>query len=654
MLSYYVNPRLITGVETEVMIENIGIHAVVHHRMDSDANQPEVRRLRVLLVEDSEDDALLIIRELKKGGYDPFVQRVDTLPAMAKALKDHTWDLIISDHMMPSFSAPAALALVKERGLDIPFVIVSGCIGEDVAVAAMKAGASDFLLKDNLVRLIPVVQRELREAEERRGRTHAEEAKNESEARTQTILENAADGIVIIDESYRIDSFNVSASRQFGYLPEEVFGKRIDILLEDASILSDWRNFSSGKTRDLVAKRKDGTTFTAEVAVSKTAYQQKAIYAVFVRDVTERYENNVRIRKQLERLEALRMVELAINSSLDINLTLSVIVDQAVTQLAVDAADILLFDSSSHTLKHSAGKGFRSKAIQKCRVRAGEDYPGRAVSERSIVTYSPSRDKNPSARTLILKEEGFIEAWSMPLIAKGQVKGVIEVFNRSGVKADEGWIGFFELLAAQAALAIDNATLFDHLQRTNLELALAYDSTLEGWSRALDLRDKETEGHTQRVVDQTLALCEACGVRQDRLVHIRRGALLHDIGKMGIPDSILLKAGPLTEEERTIMRMHPVYALQLLSPIPYLKEALDIPYCHHERWDGTGYPRGLAGEQIPQSARVFAVVDVWDALTSDRPYRKAWTKEKARDYIAENAGSHFDPAVVRAFLEQGW
>lgn len=636
------------------MKEKYGIQAVVQHRMDSDVERTEAQRLRVLLVEDSEDDALLISRELKRGGFDLFLQRVDTLPSMAKALKDLSWDIIISDHMMPSFSAPAALALLKERNLDIPFLIVSGCIGEDVAVAAMKAGASDFLLKDNLVRLVPVIQRELREAEERKGRTHAEEAKIESEARTQTVLENAADGIVIVDEHFRIDSFNVSACQQFGYRPEDVIGERIEILLQDESILGDLQNYPIGKTRDVTARKKDGTSFTVEVAVSKIAYRQKSIYAVFIRDVTERYQSNLRIRKQVERLEALRMVELAINSSLDIGLTLSVIVDQAITQLGVDAADVLLLDSTTHFLHYSAGKGFRSKAIQKSRLRAGEDHPGKSVAERTIVTYSPTRERNPSPRTIILKEEGFIEGWSMPLVAKGQVKGVLEVFNRSMVKADEEWIDFFELLAAQAALAIDNATLFNHLQRTNLDLALAYDSTLEGWSRALDLRDKETEGHTERVVEQTLALCEACGIRDDSMVHIRRGALLHDIGKMGIPDSILLKEGPLTDEEWEVMRMHPVYALQWLSPIPYLKDALDIPYCHHERWDGAGYPRKLSDEQIPLAARIFAVVDVWDALTSDRPYRKAWSKERAREHIASGSGSHFDPAVVGAFLEQDW
>jgi HD-GYP domain-containing protein (c-di-GMP phosphodiesterase class II) len=198
-------------------------------------------------------------------------------------------------------------------------------------------------------------------------------------------------------------------------------------------------------------------------------------------------------------------------------------------------------------------------------------------------------------------------------------------------------------------LALFLGTLI-HEHRAAVELARAYDTSLDGWSRALDLRDKETEGHTQRVTDMTLRLARAMGVAEGDLVDIRRGALLHDIGKMGIPDSILLKPGPLTEEEWKVMRRHPVYAYDFLSPTPYLRPALDIPYCHHEKWDGTGYPRGLRGEGIPRAARIFAVADVWDALRSDRPYRAAWTAVKAREYIREQAGKHFDPRVVEVFL----
>jgi len=191
--------------------------------------------------------------------------------------------------------------------------------------------------------------------------------------------------------------------------------------------------------------------------------------------------------------------------------------------------------------------------------------------------------------------------------------------------------------------------LFNNLERSNQELIHAYDATITGWSAAMDMRDKETEGHTQRVTEMTVRLAERMGFSQQDLVHVRRGALLHDIGKIGVPDRILLKPGKLTEEEWVIMRKHPVYAYEFLKPIPYLGPSLDIPYCHHEKWDGTGYPRGLKGEDIPLSARIFASVDIYDALTSDRPYRPAWTEEKTLEYIQSLRGSHLDPQVVDMF-----
>jgi putative nucleotidyltransferase with HDIG domain len=210
-----------------------------------------------------------------------------------------------------------------------------------------------------------------------------------------------------------------------------------------------------------------------------------------------------------------------------------------------------------------------------------------------------------------------------------------------------------ELISAfanQAAVAIDNALLFDELQKSNRDLERAYQATLEGWVHALDLKDKETEGHTQRVTILTARLASSMGVEGEALIHITRGALLHDIGKMGIPDSILLKKGELTEEERCIIRQHPVYAYEMLKPIEFLRPAIDIPYCHHEKWDGTGYPRGLKGMEIPFAARIFPVIDVWDALISDRPYRKALPQDEVRFRIKADSGKHFDPHVVRAFL----
>jgi len=238
------------------------------------------------------------------------------------------------------------------------------------------------------------------------------------------------------------------------------------------------------------------------------------------------------------------------------------------------------------------------------------------------------------------------------LVAKGEVEGVLEIFNRSIVHVDMEWLDFLDSLSWQTAIAVDNALLFERIQRSNFDLALAYDATIEGWSRALDLRDKETEGHTQRVTEMTLKLAQAMGFLELDLVHIRRGALLHDIGKMGVPDNILFKPDQLTEHEWKIMKQHPQLAYELLQPIPYLQSALEIPHCHHEKWDGTGYPRGLSGSQIPLQARLFAIVDVWDAITSDRPYRKKWTKKKALKHIREESGKHFDPNVVEIFLRE--
>jgi len=236
------------------------------------------------------------------------------------------------------------------------------------------------------------------------------------------------------------------------------------------------------------------------------------------------------------------------------------------------------------------------------------------------------------------------------LIAKGEVKGVLEIFHRSKLQVDMEWLNFLDSLGWQTAIAVDNALLFEGIQRSNFDLEIAYEATIEGWSKALDLRDKETEGHTQRVTNVTMKLARLMSVREEQLVHIRRGSLLHDIGKMGVPDHILLKPGPLTEDEWMIMRMHPQFAYDLLAPISYLHQALEIPYCHHEKWDGTGYPRGLKGEPIPLTARIFAVIDVWDALTSDRPYRPAWPEAKAQEYIHENSGTQFDPQVAKVFL----
>jgi|CXWL01.1.fsa_nt_gi PAS domain S-box-containing protein len=355
---------------------------------------------------------------------------------------------------------------------------------------------------------------------------------------------------------------------------------------------------------------------------------------------------------RLQHLQTLRIIDKAITSSLDLNITLNILLNHVVTQLKVNAADVLMLHADEQSLRYSAGRGFRTRMIEGADVHLNDKYAGRAVMERRIIQISgPAQiiDNPPFAR--LWAEEEFKSYYCVPLIAKGDVKGVMEVYHRSEFTPSDEWLDFLETLAGQAAITIDNTQMFDNVQRVNMELAIAYEATIEGWSRALDLRDKETEGHTRRVTELTMTLAKVVGIHDNELQHIRRGALLHDIGKMGVSDKILLKKGALTEKEWEAMRLHPTLALQMLQPIAYLRQALDIPCCHHEKWNGTGYPRGLKGEQIPLVARIFAVVDVWDALTSSRPYRKAWTKKKALAYIKKQSGKHFDPQLVEIFLK---
>ncbi len=333
-------------------------------------------RLRVLIVEDSADDAFLLVRELKKEWGAVDYLRVENESDMRQALAAQGWDLVISDHELPGFSDMAALALTKAHDPDLPFIILSGAITETRAVEAMRSGAQDYIMKGNIARLMPAIRRELAEAEDRRARRAAE----------------------------------------------------------------------------------------------------------------------VELRAQ-------------------------------------------------------------------------------------------------------------------------------------------------ELASAKA------------LESAYIELRKAYDLTLWALVRALELRDKETEGHSLRVVDLTMQLAERLGVPVELREHVQRGALLHDLGKLGVPDAILLKPGALTEEEWAVMKRHPFYAYEWIRPIPYLEPAIAIPWCHHERWDGGGYPRNLRGEDIPLEARIFALVDVWDALLSDRPYRPAWPEARVLAYLQEESGKQFDPQVVAAFFE---
>jgi PAS domain S-box-containing protein/putative nucleotidyltransferase with HDIG domain len=485
-------------------------------------------------------------------------------------------------------------------------------------------------------------------------------ALRENEKKYHNLVSQSPDGIFIIEFSGKILTVNNAMCKELGFSEEEFLSMNIwDII--PAYYLDQYRErltkILEGKSLEEPAEYtvlgKDGKTHYIEV-LSAPHYSGEDIvgFQGIARDITSRKRAETKIRRQLEHLTALSAIDRVIASNFDLELSLSEILAHVAKELEIDAADILIFNSNSQILEFGAGYGFRTKAVRKAQVRLSKSYAGRAILERQLVQIQNLKDESDNLfLTDFLMGEDFVCYYGVPLITKGQVKGVLEVFHRAALEPDTEWLDFLNALAGQAAIAIENATLFESLQHSNSELTLAYDATIEGWSRALDLRDKETEGHSKRVTEMAVKLARAFGLSELELVQVRWGALLHDIGKMGIPDEILHKPGPLTDAEWVAMKMHPIFANELLSPILYLRLALDIPHYHHEKWDGTGYPHGLKNVQIPLVARIFAAVDVWDALKSDRPYRAAWEEEKVREYIVASSGTYFDPQVVDVFMQ---
>jgi len=398
--------------------------------------------------------------------------------------------------------------------------------------------------------------------------------------------------------------------------------------------------------------RLDGRNVDVEVSASLFPYEHQQAVHVDLMDFTDLVSAKRTVEQQLAQLRSLYEIDQAILSSFDLDYVMTVSLKHLIELLHVDAVSVIEITPNDVYGKLIKSVGFRQEDRLKEIIKIDGFRLRQVLQDKQRLLIG---DLRADSRTVFKPDwvdaEGMVFYCAVPLISKGKIIGLLELFTRTPHTPEEDWFELLENLAGQISIAMDQVHLQSDLRRSLLDLSLAYDRTIEGWSQTLDLRDNEHEGHSQRVADISIELGQKFALSDEQLMHLRRGALLHDIGKMVIPDRILYKPEKLTEEEWHIVQQHPQVGFEMLSSIDYLRPALDIPYCHHEKWDGTGFPRGLKGKQIPLQARIFAVADAWDTLRSDQPYRAALSDEQGLAHVRSQAGKQFDPDVVKVFLD---
>lgn len=487
----------------------------------------------------------------------------------------------------------------------------------------------------------------------------AQKALQQNAEQFSAITSTSIDGFVVIDLQGTLIETNEAYCRMTGYTREEIIGQNIADLgfLETPERIAEV--FSSIKEMgyqrfETRQHRKDGQVIDLEISVTNVQGRERII--AFLQDITERRQSEIRSRRRLEQLTNLRMIDQSISLGDDLMVTLNLILRKAVYHTGAEGAAILQLSSAPNDMEApdhlvvSAQIGTRTPRPRPIHRPKIEGTAWEVVENRQPMICTVQDPATPNYFAEFMARENFSNCLRIPLLIEGRITGILETYHRSAIPDDKEWFNYLESLAGQAAIAIRNAHLLARLHQTNEELAASYTATIGGFSRALEIRDKESFGHSERVTDLTLRLARRMGMPESDIQSLYHGVLLHDIGKIGIPDSILLKPGPLDAAEWEIMRQHPTLAWNLLKNIPFLRGSIDIPYCHHERWDGTGYPRGLKGEEIPLAARIFSVIDVYDALITERPYRKAWTKEETIAYLCYHKGKIFDPQVVNTFI----
>lgn len=470
---------------------------------------------------------------------------------------------------------------------------------------------------------------------------------------TALICDNVTSPILCIDEKGAIFNANHGACELSGYQPGEISQLTVSEVLtaqpfnESVTIQS----LRTNQTSELQILHKNGDRVPVQYRISRDMELDQ--YFLMLYDLSGAKNTADKLTVQLERMQALGNIDRAIISTMDISFITDVVFDQISSQLHMECSLLFLQENNAQqlTCQHSRGlpllNGNGSRSDNPQPIMANRV----AATGEMIVIEDISLTHHFSEEDLSFPYQKIKFYAGIPLLNLGETIGVLEVCSTKPFIPDAEWRTFFNMIAGQTTIAIVHVNQFHDIRRLNAELMKSYESTLEGWARVLEFKDRETKGHSDRVTHMAVKVGKSIGLTSEELVHLKRGAILHDIGKLCVPEKILFKAGPLDESEWAIMKQHPIYAQEFVADIQFLQPATNILLFHHERWDGSGYPLGLKGKQIPLGARIFMVIDVWDALSFDRPYRGAWPEKKVREYLQVNAGVLFDPEVVEIFLE---
>ncbi len=625
-------------------------------------------RLRVLIVEDSEDEARLLVHRISQAGFEPESLRVDTPEAMKAALAKQSWDVVLCDYVMPEFSGPAAFDLLKQSGLDLPFIVVSGKVGEDTALPMLMAGAHDFVEKGGMTRLVPAIERELRQARIRREHRIAE-------ARFRALIENATDLVVVIGNDAAISYISPSLTRLGGYLPAEVTGRNYFEFVhpEDveharsvlASLLSHPGEIQKSETR---FRHKDGRWVTLEV-MSRNLLSDPAVRGIIVnaRDITERKRSEEALERGNRALRTLSAGNTALVRVSDETALLAKMCSVIVAEGGYRAAVVAYRrDNPEKTVEPLASFGIDLSQVRQLPITWGEGEHGEGAIPRSIRLGAPQLVRNAESDPIqrarwqkLLPLAGAWSALSLPLHLDSQVPfGALYIVAAGDEAFDENESRLLSELANDLAFGVSVLRTRAAHEEATRKLRIGLERTVEAIAATLERRDPYTAGHERGVADLAVAIGREMALPEAVCEGIHIGALIHDLGKIQVPAEILSKPARLSAIEYELVKAHPEVGYDILKGIDFPWPVAQMALQHHERLNGSGYPRGLKGEEIVLEARVVAVADVVEAMASHRPYREGLGVEKALAEIERNRGTLYDAqavdACLRLFREKGY